>query len=223
MTDSAFILALASNVPGLPTGACTLCPYMSVPGYSTPQQVVLQQVRGRFDGGITKSSGKYHAAYINDAWQMSKYVTLNAGVRWEQQRLTGNQTQRTFTNMFSPRFGIIVDPKGDRKSKFYANFGRYAYVLPLDAALRALSNEEDFQNSYWAPANTTSGCPTGTPGALPALPKFALGARTSSGIKRIFSIKPAEEFRSTPGLDHRWRTVLRRVRAWNTRRVRCRL
>ena len=153
MTDSAFALLLASDVAGLPTGECTLCPYMNVPGYSTPQQVVLQQVRGRFDGGVTKSSGKYQSAYINDAWEMSKYVTLNVGVRWEQQRLVGNQVERTFSNMWSPRVGIVVDPTGTRKQKIYANFGRYAYVLPLDAALRALSNEEDFQNSYWAPAN----------------------------------------------------------------------
>ncbi len=163
MTDSNFTLNLASNVPGLPTGACTLCPYMDVPGYSTPQQVVLQQVRGRFDGGVTSSSGKYHAAYVNDSWEMSKYVTLNVGVRWEQQRLIGNSVNRTFSDMWSPRVGIIVDPTGTRKQKFYANFGRYAYVLPLDAALRALSNEEDFQNSYWAPLSATTGCPTGTP------------------------------------------------------------
>jgi hypothetical protein len=180
LTDSAFSLALAGSFAPGPDGlfdpatnpndtTCTLCPYMSVPGYSVPVQVVLQQVRGRFDGGITKSSGKYHAAYINDAWQMSKYVTLNVGVRWEQQRLIGNSVNRPFVNMWSPRVGLSVDPKGDRKSKFYANFGRYAFVLPLDAALRALSNEEDFQNSYWAPANSTSGCPAGTPAGAPCV------------------------------------------------------
>jgi hypothetical protein len=149
---------------------------MSVPGYTTPQQVVLQQVRGRFDGGVTKSSGKYHAGYINDAWQISKYVTLNTGVRWEQQRLIGNQVSKAFVNMWSPRAGIIVDPKGDRKSKFYANFGRYAYILPLDAALRALSNEEDFQNSYWAPANSTGNCPAGTPAGASCVTTNSLGS-----------------------------------------------
>jgi hypothetical protein len=153
LTDSAFVLNLLSNVSGQ-TGPCSLCPYMNVPGFAAPQQVVLQQVRGRFDGGVTKSQGKYHGAYINDAWQMSKYVTLNVGVRWEQQRLIGNQVEKTFSDMWSPRVGIAVDPQGNRKQKIYANFGRYAYVLPLDAALRALSNEEDFQNSYWAPDNS---------------------------------------------------------------------
>lgn len=157
MSDALLTLVLADNISGLPAGSCTLCPFMNVPGFSTPQQVALQQVRGRFDGGTTKSSGKYHAAFINDAWEIGKHVTLNVGVRWEQQRLTGNQVQKLFNDMWSPRVGVVVDPKGDRKSKFYANYGRYAFVLPLDAALRALSNEEDFQNAYWAPQADGSG------------------------------------------------------------------
>jgi hypothetical protein len=157
MSDAQLFLVLANKISGLTAGSCTLCPFMNVPGFSTPQQVALQQVRGRFDGGTTRSSGKYHAAFINDAWEMGRHVTLNVGVRWEQQRLTGNHVERTFSNMWSPRVGVVVDPKGDRKSKFYANYGRYAYVLPLDAALRALSNEEDFQNPYWAPQSDASG------------------------------------------------------------------
>ena len=177
MTDSQFVLELAS-APAVPGGAnCTLCPYMSVPGYSTPQQVVLQQVRGRFDGGVTNSEGKYHAGYINDSWEINKYITLNAGVRWEQQRLKGIFTQHAFTNMWSPRAGIVVDPQGNRKQKIYANFGRYAYVLPLDAAIRALGNEEDFQNSFWRPDYTTNlaNCPAGTPAGASCVVPNSLG------------------------------------------------
>jgi hypothetical protein len=158
MTDANFNLNLVDNIKGL-TSACTLCPYDNIPGVGY-EQVVLAQSRGRFDGGITTSSGKYHAAYINDAWQMSKYVTLNVGVRWEQQRLTGNISEHTFGNMWSPRVGITVDPTGNRKQKFYANFGRYAYVLPLDAALRSLSNEDDLRGLYFAPASVA--CPAGS-------------------------------------------------------------
>jgi len=108
---------------------------MSVPGFSTPQQVVLLQSRGRFDGGVTRSTGKYHSAYVNDSWAMGKHATLNVGLRWEQQRMTGNVASKLFNDMWSPRVGFIVDPKGDRKSKIYANYGRYAFVLPLDAAV----------------------------------------------------------------------------------------
>jgi hypothetical protein len=136
---------------------CTLCPLMNVPGYASPVRVALHQVRGRFDKGITTSTGKYHAAFVNDAWQMGKHVTLNLGVRWEQQRLKGNFVQKVFNDMWSPRIGFIVDPKGDRKSKFYANYGRYGFILPLDAAVRSLSSEADLQNTYWAPTSDSSG------------------------------------------------------------------
>jgi hypothetical protein len=158
MTDANFNLNLLSNIKGL-TSACDLCPYDNVPGVGF-EQVALAQSRGRFDGGVTVSSGKYHAGYINDAWQMGKYVTLNAGVRWEQQRLIGNISEHTFNNMWSPRVGISVDPTGNRKQKIYANFGRYAYVLPLDAALRSLSNEDDLRGLYFAPDSTP--CPANT-------------------------------------------------------------
>ena len=156
-TDANFNLNLVSNIKGL-TSPCTLCPYDNIPGVGY-EQVVLAQSRGRFDGGITTSSGKYESGYINDAWQMGRYVTLNVGVRWEQQRLTGNLSEHVFNNMWSPRVGVTVDPTGSRKQKIYANFGRYAYVLPLDAALRSLSNEDDLRGLYFSPVNTA--CPAG--------------------------------------------------------------
>ncbi|GAC1625177.1 MAG: hypothetical protein PVS2B2_23380 [Candidatus Acidiferrum sp.] len=133
---------------------CTLCPLLNVPGYTTPQQIYVRQTRGTFSNGVTHSSGLYHAAYLNDSWSMGRHVTLNTGLRWEQQRVNGNQAGANFKNMWEPRVSFIVDPKGDRKSKIYASFGRYAYVLPLDIALRSLSSENDIQNLYFAPDST---------------------------------------------------------------------
>jgi len=190
-SDAALTLILAGQVAPGPNfdpnsnpydTTCALCPYMSIPGYSNPVPVVLQQVRGRFDGGVTRSSGKYHAAYLNDAWSMGKHVTLNLGVRWEQQRLIGNISDKLFNDMWSPRIGIAVDPKGDRKSKIYANYGRYHFILPLDAAVRELSAESDFLNPYWAPASTTSGCPTGTPSGASCVVMNADGTPNYGGM-----------------------------------------
>ena len=162
MTDASLVLEPASvlapdpNSPNDPTKTtCSLCPYLN----GTP--VVLVQSRGRFDGGVTKSSGRYHAAYVNDSWAIGKHFTVNLGLRWEQQRLVGNQLSRVFNDMWSPRFGFVVDPKGNRKTKFYANYGRYAFVLPLDAAVRALSAEDDVLGAFWAPHSTSAGCPAG--------------------------------------------------------------
>jgi hypothetical protein len=154
MSDSSLQLQLAANVE--PTGVtCTLCPLMTLPGFSTPQAVVLKQARGRYDGGVSDNTGKYHAAYANDSWKMSSHVTLNLGLRWEQQRLTGvsaaNGTQNAvFNDQWSPRIGFVVSPNPD--SKIYVDFDRLAFVLPLDMAVRELGGEEDDLNSYWAPA-----------------------------------------------------------------------
>jgi hypothetical protein len=179
-TDAQLVLQLASDTPN--SSNCSLCPYMAVPGFSSPQQVLLQQVRGRFDGGTTRSTGKYHAAYINDSWEFSKYATLNVGLRWEQQRLIGNLANKLFNDMWSPRVGFIVDPKGDRKTKLYANFGRYAFVLPLDAAVRELSSEDDILSAYWAPASTTTGCPAGTPSGASCVVTNADGSPNYGGL-----------------------------------------
>ena len=165
-TDAA--LSLVTAGPGGALGSrgqdCSLCPFLTfndLSGNPVTERVVLQQTRGRFDGGTTASSGKYHAAYANDSWAIGTHVTLNLGLRWEEQRLQGNVAEHVFNDMWSPRIGIVVDPKGDRKSKIYANFGRYAFVLPLDAAVRELSSELDDFNVFWQPASTNVGCPGG--------------------------------------------------------------
>jgi len=156
MSDASLELEIAPGYnPSTGTwsgAACTLCPLMTVPGYAAQVPVVLYQVRGRFDGGISHNTGKYHAAYINDSWQMSSHVTLNLGLRWEQQRLIGAVAQAFFNDQWSPRIGFIVSPNPD--SKIYADFDRLAFVLPLDMAVRELSGEDDNLNEYWAPQNT---------------------------------------------------------------------
>jgi hypothetical protein len=132
---------------------CTLCPYMDIPGLGL-QQVFLLQDRGVFSGFTSNNVGKYHAAYINDSWEMSKYATLEAGVRWEQQRMTSSGVSQLINDQWGPRIGFTVDPKGDRKSKIYANFGRYAWVMPLDAAIRELTVEQQLNQVYFAPVSS---------------------------------------------------------------------
>jgi hypothetical protein len=159
MSNAQLVLILAPS-------SCTLCPYMNVtPKGASPtmEQVALWQERGFISAGVTNSIGKYHSVYGNDSWQIGTHVTLNIGLRWEQQRIGAAGVSSVFNDMWSPRFGFIVDPKGDRKSKLYFNFGRYAWYMPLDAAIRELAGETDYYNNYFAPASTTTGCPAGTP------------------------------------------------------------
>ena len=157
-------LRLASVVaPGSTPGSttCTLCPYMNING--TQEQVVLLATRGPYNAFTSVNTGKYHAAYINDEWEMSKYATLSVGLRWEQQRMESGGVAQVLNDQWNPRIGFSVDPKGDRKSKIYANFGRYAWVMPLDAAIRELTAQDQVQNIYFAPQ--TANCSGGVCGA----------------------------------------------------------
>ncbi len=52
------LLELASDVANGAAANCTLCPYMNVPGYSTPQQVVLVADRGPYNAFTSVNTGK---------------------------------------------------------------------------------------------------------------------------------------------------------------------
>jgi len=119
--------------------------------------VRLIQVRGQFGNPDFKTTSLYHTVFAQDAWSPNKYVTINAGLRWEQQHVQGLNAAYTFTDNWSPRLGISVDPWGSRKTKVTANFGRYTEALPLDIAIRSLSSEYDFPTTIWTPPNDGAG------------------------------------------------------------------
>jgi hypothetical protein len=133
--------------------ACTLCPFMNIPGFATPQRVVLAS-SGDFGKTSFDTNGSYHAIYANDAWSPNSRLTMNFGLRWEQQTLRGGATDYTFTDNWSPRLGVIVTPRRDRKTKIFGSFGRYNYALPLDIAERSLSIAQIYGGLFWAPEFT---------------------------------------------------------------------
>jgi hypothetical protein len=138
-----------------------------VPGTGVAE-VALLQTRGEFGSPDFNTHGRYHAAYGNDSWSIGRHVTVNFGYRWEQQFMQGtkfvspvdglsHQPSYTFTDNWSPRIGLAIDPLGDRKTKIYGNFARYSYAIPLDMAIRSLSNELDYAPTFWLPQADGSG------------------------------------------------------------------
>ncbi len=149
-TSAAFYLV---NAPASAACPNTACPeYQAADG--TIHNVYLRQARGIFSGTEVSSSQGYHVVYGNDNWAINRNVTINAGIRWEEEQLNGPNQQYVFNDNFSPRLGINVDPFGDRKTKLFFNFGRYTQSLPTDAAIRELNQESDVQ-ARWAPSTVT--------------------------------------------------------------------
>ncbi len=141
--------------PVLPGDGCptSICPNLKGPG----TQVYLQQTAGIYSNPVTPSSMNYQTAYGNDNISLGRRVTVNAGIRWDQEQLNGIAQQYVFNDNWSPRLGINFDPKGDRKSKIFFNFGRYTQSLPEDAAIRSLGQELDIYGVNFAPLSDGNG------------------------------------------------------------------
>jgi hypothetical protein len=144
MTNASFQV-FPINADDLGDNTCTLCPVWN------GMRVYASENRGTYVGLKVNSIGRYHAAYGQDTWVMNKFLTLNGGLRWEEQRIGGTVMKYPFTGNWSPRLGANLDPFGDRKGKVFFNYGRNYWALPLDAANRQLGNEQDDTAYKFAP------------------------------------------------------------------------
>src|SRR5712692_590953 len=111
--------------------------------------IVLENVRGNYSNPVVVTSTRYHAGFIQDSWTLGRRITIKPGLRFEQQAETGNAFRYVFSHNWAPRMGVIVDPTGNRKSKFFANWGRFYEKIPLDIAVRSFSFETSANNGYW--------------------------------------------------------------------------
>lgn len=100
-------------------------------------------------------------AYIQDSWSIMDVVTLNLGLRYDNQQLIAgdNTLGMTLNNMISPRVGVIYDFTQQGRSKLFANFSRYYEAVPIDIADRALTGENQYQFQH-----AVKGHPTAQPG-----------------------------------------------------------
>jgi len=103
--------------------------------------IVTEVTRGNYSNPVIATSTRYNAGFIEDSWTIGRRITLKPGLRFEQQSETGNAFTYVFAHNWAPRIGVIVDPTGNRKSKFFANWGRFYEKIPLDIAVRSFSFE----------------------------------------------------------------------------------
>jgi hypothetical protein len=92
--------------------------------------------------------------------------------------MSGNALRYVFAPNWAPRIGFIIDPEGNRKSKIFANWGRFFEKIPLDIAVRSFSFESSVRGAWYkdqsgtidlSPSNYVPGgkiAPSGGPDAL---------------------------------------------------------
>ncbi|MBL0220505.1 MAG: TonB-dependent receptor [Myxococcales bacterium] len=104
------------------------------------------------------------SAYLRDSWQIQPNLTLNAGVRYEEQRmryadflrnttdpLTSEKLGKnamTMTGMVAPRVGILYDWTKEGRSKIYTHWGRFYESIPMDINDRSFGGEVNFRQDF---------------------------------------------------------------------------
>jgi hypothetical protein len=114
----------------------------------------------------------YWNFFVQDQWRASSRLTINAGLRYEQESLIGTfselhtldgQTLDAFDlkGNWAPRIGFVYDVLGNGRSKLFGNWGRFFARLPNDIAARALSADEGVSRADYFDAALTQPIPNG--------------------------------------------------------------
>jgi hypothetical protein len=93
-----------------------------------------------------------------------KRESINPGIRYEREMLTGTLADLTLNNNWAPRIGVTLDPTGSGKAKIYANWGFFYSKVPNDLAARALSSDAGVSRADYFDAGLTQPVPDGVLG-----------------------------------------------------------
>lgn len=98
------------------------------------------------------SSSVVGGAFVQDRWAIADVVTLEGGVRWDGQALTGadRQVGLALPATFSPRVGVVFDPSQRGRARLRAHYARLVETLPLDLADRALPGRARVSSAHTA-------------------------------------------------------------------------
>jgi hypothetical protein len=108
----------------------------------------------------------YWDFFVQDSWQVGDRLTVNPGLRYEQEKMSGTIIKDwELKNNWAPRIGVTYDATGDGRTKFYGNYGRFYARIPNDLAARALSADDGFTRGDYFDAGLTQAVPEGVAAA----------------------------------------------------------
>ena len=111
---------------------------------------------------VADTSQNYIALFGEDSWKPRSNLTINAGIRYEHQHLTGTLADVSFGNEWAPRIGATWDPTGQGKMKVFGSWGWFFTRMPNDLAARALSPDAGISRADYFDAGLTQPIPDGT-------------------------------------------------------------
>jgi len=168
-------------------------------------------------GNVRQTKQNYLSFFAQDTWRIGSRLTLRPGIRYEQQKLTGNLADYTFDGNWAPRLGLIYDPSGTGRMKLFANYGIFYAKIPNDLAARALSADAGVTRADYFDANLTQPIAEGVPAGDPATTVHLRFAGLNASVfdpnaKSTYSneIVAGAEWEAAPGVSLGARYIRRR-------------
>jgi len=154
-----------------------------------------------------KTQTDVESFYVQDDWRVARNLQFNIGVRWDYQQARGNEgvTYLKLNNWFhnlQPRLGFSWDPKGEGKTKIFANYARFVETpIPLDINVRAGSENSQTDKNF--NLNTY-----GYSAASSIVPGISAFACTSTGPVPLNSPCPSSGVVDVNGVPTNWSRVI---------------
>ena len=155
--------------------------------------------------------------YIQDAWTVNNRLTINAGIRTENEHVPSydpissgkdNAIKFDFADKLAPRVGFAYDVRGDGKWRAYGSYGRFFDITKLEMPRGSFGGDKWIQNYYtldtyaWNTIDVNSNYP-GTP--IETI-NFRYNSAASDALQHGGGVdpalKPVEQWEVTLGLDH---------------------
>jgi TonB dependent receptor len=179
-------------------------------------------------GTIGKVHSNNYSLWFQDSWDVSSRLTLNLGVRAENEFVPSYKDQTQFPDALdikfdfkdkiAPRLGFAYDIKGDGKWKAYGSYGYYYDITKLELP-RGSFGGDHWVNYYWTldtPDFNSIQCGEGTSGCPGRFIEFVDFRHSSNqvdpGFEEYFNrpgmtgidpdMKPVKEGEFTGGIEH---------------------
>ena len=158
-----------------------------------------------------------YGLFIQDAWTINKNLTVNLGLRTENEKVIPFGTPESpttsvdfkFADKLSPRFGFAYDIKGDGRTKMYGSWGIFYDIFKMNLGRGSFGGEKWLE--YWYPLNSpdinavllavNAQCP-------PTCPSNLLGPKIRGPVDYRYpgefdpSVKPMKSQEASFGVEH---------------------
>lgn len=162
------------NTPSGPTATGGLVDILSEPTFGQIYRVI--RANFNIERPTTQS---YWSFFAQDSWRATDRLTINVGLRYEEQELKGTFEELhifgggdldafPMKDNWAPRVGVTYDVLGSGRSKLFANYGRFYARVPNDLAARALSADAGVTRADYFDANLTQPIPEGVETCTPS-------------------------------------------------------